>query len=45
VKRVVGLLELSAGKLVEFIGRIEFGLGVLSDRKMKRFVWAVSLRS
>ena len=39
----VGLLELSVGKLVEFISRIEFELGALSDRKMKRFILAVSL--
>jgi hypothetical protein len=41
----VGLLELLVGKLVEFIGEIEFELDTLSDRKMKRFVRAVSLRS
>jgi len=45
LSQTVGLLELSVGKLVEFIGRIEFELGALSDRKMKRFVRAVSLRS
>ncbi|WP_157780748.1 hypothetical protein [Calothrix sp. NIES-3974] len=40
----VGLLELSVGKLVEFISGIEFELGAWSDREMKQFVRAVSPR-